>query len=126
MEWKWSSTFILLLSLSISLDFVESKAVKEDEESEPIRLLSTVKNVRKFNKRMVHLARLFDSVVRRAVKRPLHWIFLIQPEDVSVVDVLIRRIIISKAKVPIKVSIIFCFKNKYGLLIYSFFPDWIC
>ncbi len=104
MEWKWSSTFILLLSLFVSLDFVESKAVTVNEEGEPIRLLSTVRNVRKANKRMVHLARLFDSVVRRAVKRPLHWIFLIQPEDVSVVEVLVRRIIVSQAKVPIQVS----------------------
>lgn len=105
MEWKWSSTFILLLSLFVRYDFVESKAVTvTNEEDEPIRLLSTVKNVRKANKRMVHLARLFDSVVRRAVKRPLHWIFLIQPEDVSVVDVLVRRIVVSQAKVPIQVS----------------------
>lgn len=74
-------------------------------EVEPIRLLSTVKNVQQANHRMAHLARLFDSVLRLAIRRPIHWIFLIQPEDVYVVDVLVRRIISSRASVPVQVQL---------------------
>lgn len=73
------------------------------DNDQSINLLVTVKNVRQTNRRLAHLALMIDSVLSWAVRRPLHWVFLIDPEDVSMVNVLVHRIISSKAKIPVQV-----------------------
>lgn len=94
MDWMWTVIPVILI-----LGMAENRPVPEG----PIHLLVAVKNIRQSNQRMANLARMFDSVLRHAVRRPLHWIFLIQRQDVPITEVLVRRIIASKAQVPIQV-----------------------
>ena len=96
MDWRRSVSTAALLLLVIA---VECKPLLKD----PIHLLVAVKNIHQSNQRLANLALMFDSVLRHAARRPLHWIFLIQPKDVQMTQVLLDRIIASKAQVPIQV-----------------------
>ena len=71
---------------------------------EPIRILVCVTNVENANERLQDLARMFDSVMRRARHRPLHWILLVKPGDVAVVDPLLRHITTAQAKVESRIE----------------------
>ena len=71
---------------------------------EPIRILVCATNVENANGRLQDLARMFDSVLRRAQHRPLHWILLVKPDDVAVVDPLLRHITAAQAKVESRIE----------------------
>ena len=71
---------------------------------DPIRILVCVTNVENANGRLQDLARMFDSVLRRARHRPLHWILLGKPDDIVIVDPLLRRITASQAKVESRIE----------------------
>ncbi len=92
-----------------------------DPEAEPIYILSCVKNLAQFNHRMAHLARMFDSVIRTAQRRPLHWIMPALPADVPMIDFLLQRIIQEHARVPVQVNR--CCESFYNKIKAVFFSN---
>jgi hypothetical protein len=72
--------------------------------SEPIYVLTNVKNVVVANKRLAHFSTMFDSVIRGAQRRPLHWLILTNTADVTTIHELVRKILAVKSQVPVKVS----------------------
>ena len=47
---------------------------------------------------------MFDSVLRKARHRPLHWILLVKPDDIVIVDPLLRHITTAQAKVESRIE----------------------
>ena len=64
-----------------------------ENDEQPVYVLTNVKNVASANKRLVNFARMFDSVLRSARRRPVHWILLTQSPDVRVINYLVDKII---------------------------------
>ena len=77
MSWKHK----LLVVCVVLAVVIEGTPASDREDDKSIHLLVTVKNVRLTNRRLSHLALMLDSVVSRAVLKPLHWIFLIDPGE---------------------------------------------
>jgi hypothetical protein len=80
------------------------RAISRPESTEPIYILTCAKNLVKFNHRMAHLARMFDSILKTARRRPLNWIIPTLPADVPMIHNLLERIKRSQAKVPVQVD----------------------
>ena len=80
------------------------RAVSRPESTEPIYILTCAKNLVKFNHRLAHLARMFDSILKTARRRPLNWIIPTLPADVPMIHNLLERIKRSQAKVPVQVD----------------------
>jgi hypothetical protein len=74
--------------------------------SEPIYVLTNVKNVVVANRRLAHFSTMFDSVIRGSQRRPLHWLIFTNTADVTTINVLVRKILADKSQVPVKVSIL--------------------
>ena len=79
-----------------------------ENDEQPVYVLTNVKNVASANKRLVNFARMFDSVLRGARRRPVHWILLTQSPDVRVINDLVEKIIKGKAKISVRVSTCRC------------------
>ena len=75
-----------------------------ENDNQPVYVLTNVKNVASAEKRLVNFARMFDSVLRGAQRRPLHWILLTQSPDVPIINNLVDKIIKRKAKISVHVS----------------------
>lgn len=92
---------VILLTVICYVSF--SLPVKRQDG--PIRIVITLKNIWNWNIRMARLATMFDSVLRRASTRPLHWIFITRSTDVDLVDSLLHRIMYSQARVRVQVFV---------------------
>lgn len=73
------------------------KCRENDEQA--VYVLTNVKNAASANKRLANFARMFDSVLRSARRRPVHWILLTQSPDVCVINNLVGKIIQGSAKI---------------------------
>lgn len=94
----------ILQMLGLSENVVDCKPWSPIFDScEPIRVVVAAKNLVKTNYRLAHFAHMFDSVLTFA-SHPLHWLILIPANEVQVVNGLLERIILSKARVPVTVS----------------------
>ena len=80
-------------------------------DEKPIHVLISVKNAVNSNRILANFARLFDSVLRGARRRPLHWIVLTQSADAFMTDHVAQKIISSQGSVPVQVS-----RNLLGLI----------
>ena len=90
MSWKHKYLGVGLVFAAV-LDGTPAATYREDDKS--IHLLVTVKKVRQTNRRLSHLALMLDSVVSRALLRPLHWIFLIDPGEFIIIALFMLQIL---------------------------------
>ena len=109
---KFSTVIILTTTFTLivcSALYCVLFSVIADEK--PIHVLISVKNAVNFNRILANFARLFDSVLRGARRRPLHWIVLTQSADAFMIDHVAQKIISSQGSVPVQVS-----RNLLGLI----------
>jgi hypothetical protein len=99
---KFSTVIILTKTISLITLYCVLFSIIADEK--PIRVLISVKNAVNSNRILANFARLFDSVLRGARRRPLHWIVLTQSADVIMIDHVAQKIISSQGLVPVQVS----------------------
>jgi hypothetical protein len=106
---KFSIVIILTTTFTITTLYCGLFSIISDEK--PIRVLISVKNAVNSNRILANFARVFDSVLRGARRRPLHWIVLTQSADVIMIDHVAQKIISSQGSVPVQVS-----RNFLGLI----------
>ena len=99
-----ASNNMKILVTNLFLVLVANLSDQAPNIREPIYVLTNVKNVVVANKRLAHFSTMFDSVLRGARRRPLHWLILTNTADFTTIHVLVGKILAVKSQVTVKVS----------------------
>jgi len=97
---QFSKVTILSTSFTITTLYCVQFGSTIIADDKTIRVLIEVKNAVKSNRILANFARLIDSVVRGARRRPFHWIVLTQ-SDVTMIDHVAQQIISSQGFLPV-------------------------
>jgi hypothetical protein len=98
---QFSKVTILSTSFTITTLYCVQFGSTIIADDKTIRVLIEVKNAVKSNRILANFARLIDSVVRGARRRPFHWIVLTQAADVTMIDHVAQQIISSQGFLPV-------------------------